>query len=211
MRIKRGLIIADSIGWTLDGTPGGGGGDNTTTWNSQIWSHVMVRALDHLYPNSKVKLVNRSFGGQTSAGAVLRLAGCIQFPFDFAIFSLGTNDAAGNTLVPAVTQANLIAMVNRTRYERGPAFPIVLCAPPNTSDVGRTPYIAATQAAVAAAVATFPSGVALARLQDAWATADNAINLGGDGIHPNTKGHALMAPIIQAALLSVAGTLLTST
>lgn len=212
MRIKRGLIIGDSIGWTLDGTSGGGGGDNTTTWNSQLWSHVMVRALDLLYPNSKVKLVNRSYGGQTSAGAVARLAGCIQFPFDFAFFSLGTNDTAGGQLSPTVTQANLTAMVNRTRYERGPTLPILLCAPPNTSDSSRTPTIAATQAAVAATVASFASapGVGLVRFQDAWATANNATYLGGDGIHPNSAGHALMGALAVTALVSVAGSLLSS-
>lgn len=209
MRTKTGLIIGDSIGWTLTGTPTGVGTSTATPYSSQLWPHVMVQQLNQTYPSTRVRMVNRSFGGQSTTGALMRLAGCIQFPFDFLIIQLGTNDCASNAIAPATTQANLQAMVQRTRILRGSSLPVVLCAPPNTSDATRTPYVAATQAAVAASVAALGSGVALARLQDAWLTANNAANLNADGIHPNTAGHAAMAPIVQAALVTVAGSLLT--
>lgn len=209
MRIKRGLIIGDSIGWTLNGTATGSSGDNTTPYSTQHWSHRLVQALDPLYPNSKLKWVNRSFGGQTSSGAYSRFAACIQFPFDFLILSLGTNDAANNAVPPATTQANLVGMANRARYERGQSLPIVMCTPPNTGDATRTPYIAATRGAVVAAAGAFDNGVALAELENAWAAVDNATYLNSDLIHPNSAGMAVISPLIQAALVSVAGTLMS--
>ncbi|MDW3683965.1 SGNH/GDSL hydrolase family protein [Cupriavidus sp. CV2] len=210
MRIKRFLIVGDSGSWTLRGTSIGGGTDNTTPWVSQIWPHKMVQALDQQYPNSKVKAVNRSYGGQNSNDVIRRIAGWSMFPIDVVILALGTNDCANNANPPSTTAANLVAVGQRLRYYHGMSLPIVLCTPWNSLDGSRTPYIAAMQDGIAGAGTTLGGNTAVARMETAWASGSSATYLQTDNIHPNSAGHALIAPVVTAAVVSVAGAILAA-
>lgn len=200
MRIKNCLIIGDSGSWTLNGTSVGGGTDSTTPWVSQLWSHQMVQQLDISQPNTKLRLVNRSYGGQSSNDLFRRVAGWSRFPIDVVILALGTNDCANNANPPSTTAGNLVNAVQRIRAWHGRNIPAVICVPWNEAEATRAPYLAAMQAGVAGVAATLGGATVTADWSSAWTVGGSAAFLQGDGLHPNSAGHAALATVTATAL-----------
>jgi acyl-CoA thioesterase I len=70
------------------------------------------------------KVVNAGLSGETSAGGLRRIDWIMRQQVDLLVLELGANDGLRGT-APAVTQANLQAIIDRVRLKY-PATPIVL-------------------------------------------------------------------------------------
>ena len=143
------------------------------------------------------RVVNAGLSGETSAGGLRRVDWILRQPVDVFVLELGGNDGLRG-IPPATTAANLQAIIDRVRA-RAPAARIVLVgieAPPNMGPDFTRPF-----------AAIFP---ALAKRNHLplvpFLLAGVAVHpdlTQADGIHPNAKGHAVVAETVWAVLKSV--------
>ena len=142
------------------------------------------------------RVVNAGLSGETSAGGRRRVDWILRQPVDIFVLALGGNDGLRG-IPPDATRANLQAIIDRVRA-KDPSLRIVLvgiAAPPNMG-------AEFTQAFAA----IFPELAAKNHLPLIPFLLEG---VGGrpelnqaDGIHPNEKGHAIVAEIVWAALKS---------
>ncbi|MHA1107516.1 MAG: arylesterase [Alphaproteobacteria bacterium] len=130
----------------------------------------------------KVRVINAGVSGDTSAGGLARLDWALAEAPDAAIIELGANDALRG-LPPAMTRANLDAIVTRLKGRGIKVLLTGMRAPPNMGSAYGAAFDAIYPAlAEAHEVALYPfflDGIALKR----------ALNQ-PDGMHPNAKGVA---------------------
>jgi acyl-CoA thioesterase-1 len=140
------------------------------------------------------RVVNAGLSGDTSAGGERRLDWVLRQPVDIFVLALGANDGLRG-FDPAVTRANLEAIVERVR-SRYPAAKIVLAGmrmPPNLGEDYTRAY-AATFPRVAA-----EEHVALIPFLLAGVGGNPALTQ-PDGLHPTAAGDAIMADTVWQTL-----------
>jgi len=144
-----------------------------------------------------VQVVNKGIAGNTSGDTILDRNFWSNIRADFVTISLGTNDASSSYTSQFDTNMNAIIAQVRSY---NPSVRIVVCAPPNISaspQVTNMPAFRTACANIASAANTATSPVTVARLQDSWASVNNATYLDSDGVHPNVAGHNLIFGIIR--------------
>jgi acyl-CoA thioesterase-1 len=131
-----------------------------------------------------VEVVNAGVSGDTTAGGLARLDWAVPDGVDAVIVELGANDALQGR-DPAQTRANLDAIVGRLKAKGAEILITGMIAPRNLGDKyaeGFNPLFADLAAKYGTLLYPFfLDGVAL----------DSALNQ-GDGIHPNSKGIAVL-------------------
>jgi acyl-CoA thioesterase-1 len=133
----------------------------------------------------RYRVVNAGVSGDTTAGALRRLAWALSAKPDIVIVALGANDGLRGQSVAAMRR-NLAQIVERCRAGGARVLLAGMRLPPNYGrDYARAFARAFPEVAKRANVAFVPfllDGVA----------ADPRLNL-ADGIHPNAAGHAIIA------------------
>jgi acyl-CoA thioesterase-1 len=136
---------------------------------------------------SNVDIVNAGLSGDTSAGGLRRIDWLLRRPADIFVIALGANDALRGQ-DPAATAANLSSIIGKIRSAQ-PEAAILLAgmyAPPNMGKAYTEQFNALyPQVAADHKVPLMPfllDGVA----------GQSQLNL-SDGIHPNPRGHQIIA------------------
>ena len=148
-----------------------------------------LRSKEHNY-----QVINAGLSGETSAGGLSRIDWILRQRVDIFVLELGANDGLRG-LPPAETQKNLQGIIDKVRA-KNPDVKIIIAGmmvPPN---LGQN-YSREFQA-------IFPE---LAKKNDALlipfllegVAGDRDLNL-ADGIHPNVKGHEIVADNVYRAL-----------
>jgi acyl-CoA thioesterase I len=143
------------------------------------------------------QVVNAGISGETSAGGLRRIDWSLQQPIDVLVLELGANDGLRG-LDPAAMRSNLDEIMRRTR-SRHPDADIVLVgmeAPPNLgadyTTRFRQVFVDLAQEYRAVLVPFLLEGVA----------GEPTLNI-DDGIHPNPRGHRLLAETVWRQLQPV--------
>lgn len=133
------------------------------------------------------KVVNAGLSGETTAGGKSRIDWILRQPVDIFVLELGGNDGLRGIPV-AETAKNLQAIINRVR-EKNPRVKIILAGMQVPPNMGRT-YGSAFRVAFQQLAANNQIDLIPFLLE----------NVGGishlnqaDGIHPNPKGHKIVA------------------
>ena len=140
------------------------------------------------------RVVNAGLSGETSAGGLRRVDWILRQPVDVFVLELGGNDGLRG-IPPENTAANLQAIVDRVRA-KSPAARIVLAgiaAPPNMGEEFTRAF-----AAVFPALAEKNHLPLIPFLLEGVAVRPELNQ--PDGIHPNVKGHALVAETVWTVL-----------
>lgn len=174
-------------------------GDSTSWYNPEIpkqglYGTKIFKSICKDY--GLIQYVNKGIGGTTSKKLLAILDYWIlNIPFDLITIGVGMNDATNQAVSVTDYTANLNGMIDTIRLYR-PNVEIILCAPNNTSDVARTPYIANYRSAMQS-VATNKNTLFCDFSQAFTDTATYT----ADGVHPNDVGHELIKnvlyPVIQ--------------
>lgn len=148
--------------------------------------------------NHDFQVVNAGLSGETSAGGLNRISWILKQPVDIFVLELGANDGLRG-VPPSDTKKNLQGIIDKVR-EKNPDVEIIIAGmmvPPN---MGKE-YAQEFQA-------IFPE---LAKKNNATlipfilegVAGHQDLNL-GDGIHPNVKGHQMVAeqlyPVLEKLL-----------
>jgi acyl-CoA thioesterase-1 len=132
-------------------------------------------------------VVNAGLSGETSAGGLRRIDWVLRQKVDVFVLELGANDGLRGT-EPAVTRANLQAIVDRVRAQQ-PQARIVLAGMMMPPSMGAE-YAAAFDA-VFPALAAKDGIVLIPFLLDGVAENPNLNQ--GDNLHPNIEGATIVA------------------
>lgn len=141
------------------------------------------------------RVVNAGLSGETSSGGLRRIDWVLRQPVDVFVLALGANDGLRG-LEPAVTAANLQAIVDRVRTKY-PSARIVIAGmqmPPTMGDAYAREY-----AAVFPSLAAKNHLILIPFLLDGVATKPELNQ--PDGLHPNAAGAAKVAETVWQALL----------
>jgi lysophospholipase L1-like esterase len=170
--------------------------------------------------------VNRGIGGQTTAQMLVRMyPDVIDLKPAAVIILAGTNDIAQNTGPVTITmvQENLMAI---TELAEKHGIQVILCSvmpisdyapmpvgwgnPPQTADGPRRKLVQSTERPPSQIVQlnewikSYAASVGAIYADYFSAVVDGSGMLkegySGDGLHPNAKGYALMAPVAEAAI-----------
>ena len=155
--------------------------------------------------------VNRGISGQTTPQMLLRFRQDVIALHPRAVVILaGTNDIAGNTgpATDAEIEGNIASMAELARANHIEVVLATLVPTvhyPWAPDLQPAPRIAAINAWLHSYAAA--SHVALADYHTPMATPDGALppELGGDGVHPNGSGYAIMRSVIEPLLARIVG------
>ncbi len=150
--------------------------------------------------------VNRGISGQTTEQMVVRFRQDVINLHPAAVVILaGTNDVAGNTgpMTPEMTEDNFRTMIDLARVN---GIRVVVASITPVADYPWRPGLA--PARKIRALNNWLQGYCVTRsvtyldYYSAMATEDGGMKDGisFDGVHPNAKGYALMAPLAQAAI-----------
>jgi acyl-CoA thioesterase-1 len=144
-----------------------------------------------------VRIVNAGVSGDTTAGGRARLGWALAEKPDYAIVSLGANDALRG-LDPAMARANLDAILAELGAKKVPVLLLGMLAPPNFgkdyADAFNGIYAALAEKHGARLYPFFLDGVAMQRdLNQA------------DGIHPNARGVDVLVEKIAPAVKKLLG------
>jgi acyl-CoA thioesterase-1 len=140
------------------------------------------------------RVVNAGLSGDTSAGGVRRIDWVLQQPVGLIVLALGGNDGLRGT-DPAVTQANLLAIIARVRAKQ-PDARIVLAGMQMPPSLGEA-YTRAFAAVFPAVAATAHVPLIPFLLADVGGHPE--LNQ-GDGFHPTAAGDAIMAETVWRTL-----------
>ncbi len=132
-------------------------------------------------------VVNAGLSGETSAGGLRRVDWVLNQKVDVFVLELGANDGLRGT-APAVTEANLQAIIDRVR-SRYPRAAIVLAGMRMPANMGAD-YASAFQA-IYPALAKRDDVTLIPFLLDGVAMRPDLNQ--GDGIHPTAPGAAIVA------------------
>jgi lysophospholipase L1-like esterase len=175
------LAVGDSTTWTIA----------SNLYPTQIW-----KKINKDYGN--IQYINKGIGG-SSAYSLDKIKNMwfLSLPFDLITICVGMNDAANDATTVSLYETSLNNMVDAIKLAR-PNAEIILCAPNNTTDATRTPYIANYRAKMQQ-VAT-AKGTLFCDFSQAF-TSGEVPSHTSDGIHPNDTGATdianLLYPIIQ--------------
>ncbi len=164
--------------------------------------------------------VNRGISGQTTAQMLLRFrADVIELRPKAVVILAGTNDIAGNAGLATLDQIedNLVSMADLARAH---GIRVVLASLLPVSDDKKDASGAALTRTRQRATATIQalnhwladhaarSGHAYLDYFSATADADGRLrpDLNDDGLHPNARGYAVMAPLAEKAVTRALGT-----
>lgn len=160
---------------------------------------VLERGLNAA--GAAVRVINGGVSGDTSAAGLARLDWTLVERPDLVLLALGANDALRG-LDPAVTEANLAAILTRLQAQAIPVLLIGMRAPPNLGP----DYTAAFDGIYGRLAARF--GVPLYPFFLDGVAAVAALNQ-EDGMHPNAAGVeavvARLLPHVLRALAPLAG------
>lgn len=148
--------------------------------------------------NYNFQVVNAGLSGETSAGGLSRISWILKQPVDIFVLELGANDGLRG-LPPQETKKNLQGIIDKVR-EKNPEVEIVIAGmmvPPNMgkeySREFQTIFPELAKKNNATLIPFILEGVA----------GHQELNL-GDGIHPNVKGHQMVAeqlyPVLEKLL-----------
>jgi acyl-CoA thioesterase-1 len=140
------------------------------------------------------RVVNAGLSGETTAGGLRRVDWILRQPVDIFVLALGANDGLRG-IDPAASQANLVAILERVRAKY-PAARLVVAGMqmppgmgPDYADAFQKIFPAAAEKSGATLIPFLLDGVA--------GVPDLNQN---DGIHPNTRGAALVADNVWKVL-----------
>lgn len=172
------------------------------TGGHRAWSHLLGDQLKQTWPDARLIMLNAGVSGNTTADALARLdADVLAHRPHLVVMKFGMNDTA--RLSPDAFRANLHALCDRI----GAAGSGVLLLTPNAVDAGdaaRPPERVAAYAAAVRAVGR-ERGLPVADVHAAFAAVHASapadwLRLLSDTIHPNLRGHALIAATAAATL-----------
>ncbi len=172
------------------------------TGGHRAWSHLLGDQLVQAWPGARLIMLNAGVSGNTTADALARLdADALAHRPHLVVMKFGMNDTA--RLPADVFRANLHTLCDRIRA----AGSDLLLLTPNAvepGDAGRPPEKVAAYAAIVRDVGR-EHGVPVADVHAAFAGVQASapadwLRLMSDTIHPNLRGHALIAATAAAAL-----------
>ena len=142
----------------------------------------------------KYQVINAGLSGETSAGGLSRIDWILRQPVDIFVLELGANDGLRG-LPPADTKKNLQGIIDKVRA-KNPDVKIVIAGmmvPPNLG-----PDYSREFKAIYPELAKKNDALLIPFLLEGVA-GDRELNL-ADGIHPNVKGHEIVAKNVYQAL-----------
>ncbi len=172
------------------------------TGGHRAWSHLLGDQLVQAWPGARLVLFNAGVSGNTTADALARLdADVLAHRPHLVVMKFGMNDTA--RLTADAFRANLHTLCDRIRA----AGSDLLLLTPNaveTGDAGRPPEKVAAYAAIVREVGC-ERGLPVADVHAAFSRVQASapadwLRLMSDTIHPNLRGHALIAATAAAAL-----------
>ena len=155
--------------------------------------------------------VNRGISGQTTPQMVVRFRqDVINLHPRVVVILAGTNDVAGNTgpMTPEMTEDNFRSMVDLAKAN---GIRVIVASILPAADYPWKPGMAPAGKikTLNAWLAGYATNHSIAYLDYYSAMADDnggmKAGLSSDGVHPNAKGYAIMAPLAQAAIDKVIG------
>lgn len=163
--------------------------------------------------------VNRGIGGQTTSQMLLRFRpDVIALKPDAVVILAGTNDVAGNSgpVAPEVIQQNLATMAEMAKaHGVRVVFASILPVSDDKRDAAGQPVLRtkdrppATLRALNEWLADYARREGHVYLDYAKAVGDGAFvlkpELNDDGLHPNSAGYAVMAPLAEEAITRALG------
>ncbi len=186
----RGADATRTLVFFGDSLTAGYGLDDPT---SESYPALVQQRIDESHRPWRV--VNAGLSGETSSGGLRRIDWVLRQPVDVFVLALGANDGLRG-LEPAVTAANLQAIVDRVRTKY-PSARIVIAGmqmPPTMGDAYAREY-----AAVFPSLAAKNHLTLIPFLLDGVATKPELNQ--PDGLHPNAAGAAKVAETVWQALL----------
>jgi len=196
-----GFVLTDDLNFSADYTMLVAGDSISAstgpTATAKMYHHLVKQRLIGAGYNTRI--VAKAVSGSTSSEhETWRKAGFHDAlgRVGIGMYCLGTNDGLTG-VSPATVVANALAYQQRFRAKWPKAPLIVVTPPPNNS--GFETQMAAIRAALVTAVAGWGDAKTIvADIGAAW-TATDATKY-TDNVHPNDAGHALIDPIIWAAM-----------
>ena len=155
--------------------------------------------------------VNRGISGQTTPQMVVRFRqDVINLHPRVVVILAGTNDIAGNTgpMTPEMTEDNFRSMVDLAKAN---GIRVIVASILPAADYPWKPGMAPAGKikTLNAWLAGYATNHSIAYLDYYSAMADDnggmKAGLSSDGVHPNAKGYAIMAPLAQAAIDKTVG------
>jgi acyl-CoA thioesterase-1 len=140
------------------------------------------------------RVVNAGVSGDTTAGGVRRIVWVLRQRIDVLVLALGANDGLRGVL-PAASQKNLEDIITRVRTAN-PQVKVVLAGMMMPDNMGQDYTKAFREIFPAVAEKT---GAALVPFLLEGVGGRPEMNQ-GDGIHPNPRGHAVMADTVWKVL-----------
>ncbi len=172
------------------------------TGGRRAWCDLVGLALQRLYPQARIELINAGISGNTTADALARIdADVLRHEPNLVFVMFGMNDTA--RLPAADFRANLRQIVERLR-QRGAT--VVLATPNHVSagDANRPPWKVADYAQIVREVGrelNVPVADPHRVFQSVQSVDHRAwLRLMSDAIHPNLRGHRLLAEEMVLAL-----------
>ena len=154
----------------------------------QAWPELLEQSLHRRgWPGANV--INAGVSGSTSASAVSRLEWQLRTKPDILVLALGANDGLRG-VSPAETKKNLAAAIDRAQAIGVTVLLAGMKMPPN---YGRD--FTASYEELFSSLASEKKVPLIPFLLEGVA-ADPALNL-SDGIHPNAKGHVVLAALVE--------------
>lgn len=143
----------------------------------------------------QLQIVNAGLSGDTTRGGLRRIAVLAKRPMDLLVVALGGNDGLRG-IAPQVSQTNLEAIID-TIQKKQPGTKVLLIGMQMPDNMGKE-YTDAFRKVFAEVAAKKKVGHLPFLLQGV--AANKSLNL-PDGIHPNTKGQAIVAAHVYKALV----------
>ncbi|MFD6908151.1 GDSL-type esterase/lipase family protein [Streptomyces sp. NPDC060077] len=195
-RLSRILNSATPATWVLTGDSITHGARWTNGWRSYV-EHFQERIRYELgTPKYTDFVLDTGVSGGTTGDLVDAFAQRVTaFSPQVVSIMLGTNDAAAPDIGPAVYRANLVKLVKAVRRLPGGAVPVLQT--PNPIDVSRWPERSALAdyARIMREVAA-ERKVVLVDHHAHWTASHGGevpLDLLGDGLHPDQRGHLFLA------------------
>lgn len=142
-----------------------------------------------------VEVVNAGLSGDTTRGGLRRIKVLARQPIDVLVVALGGNDGLRG-LQPAVSQSNLEKIIDHASKVQ-PDMKILIAGVQMPDNMGEE-YTEAFRKIFAAAATK--KGVGLLPFILEGVAANDELNF-PDGVHPNAKGHAVMAKHVYQTLM----------
>lgn len=143
------------------------------------------------------KIINAGLSGETTAGGLNRLGWILKQPVDVFVLELGANDGLRGLPLDQ-TEKNLQAIIDKVK-DKNPGVKIVIAGmmvPPNLGEEYTSEF-----RSIFPRIAKKNDAALIPFLLDGVA-GDEDLNL-ADGIHPNPKGHKIVAQTVLSVLKTV--------